>query len=189
MAEVNVLQTLIQLRRGTTEQWEAVKDLYIPKVGEPCVTLDGEFKGQIKVGDGVSTWGQLNYAGVCQNLTSDGKAIKIVNGIITLDGVNEATPGQTFKINEAGDGLEWFVPASESELDDYVTKQDLEEGNVPIHIANSEEIGGVKGSDEMNGISVDENGDMEVNGITVDKLNNAEGTRLILNGGSASVNV
>lgn len=54
---VNVLQTLIQLRRGTEEQWNLVKDSYIPYAGEPCTTIDGDNAGQIKVGDGVHTWG------------------------------------------------------------------------------------------------------------------------------------
>ena len=61
---VNVLQTLIQFRRGTEEQWNLVKDSYIPRAGEPCVTLDGKYKGQVKIGDGALTWGQLKYIGV-----------------------------------------------------------------------------------------------------------------------------
>lgn len=64
MADINKLQTLIQLRRGYQAQWDSVKDTYIPKAGEPCVTLDGDNKGQIKIGDGESTWGQLKYVGV-----------------------------------------------------------------------------------------------------------------------------
>ena len=86
MANINTLQTLVQLRRATIEQWEAVKDLFIPKEGEPCVTLDGEYKGQIKIGDGVTTWGELPYIGeVGGALTGDGTAIVINNGVITLN--------------------------------------------------------------------------------------------------------
>ena len=55
MADINKLQTLIQLRRGFQAQWDAVANTYIPKAGEPCVTLDGKNKGQIKIGDGTST--------------------------------------------------------------------------------------------------------------------------------------
>lgn len=64
MADINKLQTLIQLRRGFQAQWDVVANTYIPKAGEPCVTLDGDNKGQIKIGDGESTWGQLKYVGV-----------------------------------------------------------------------------------------------------------------------------
>lgn len=119
MADVNVLQTLIQLRRGRTDQWEAVKDIFIPKEGEPCVTLDGEFKGQIKVGDGVSTWAQLGYVGVAKEnaLTADGKAIKITDGVITLDGVDGASAGQTFRLNAEGTGLEWYAPVDPEEFE------------------------------------------------------------------------
>lgn len=42
LTNINTLNTLIQLRRGTEAQWEAVKDAFIPAAGEPCVTLDGE---------------------------------------------------------------------------------------------------------------------------------------------------
>ena len=41
---------------------EAVKDTCIPLAGEFCVTMDGEYKGRFKIGDGVSIWGALEYA-------------------------------------------------------------------------------------------------------------------------------
>ena len=58
-----VLTTTIQLRRAAEAQWEAIKDSFIPAAGEPCVTLDGDNAGQIKIGDGVSAWGELKYSG------------------------------------------------------------------------------------------------------------------------------
>lgn len=64
MADINVLQTLIQFRRGTEEEWNLVKDTYIPRAGEPCTTIDTESgNNHIKVGDGVNTWGKLKYIG------------------------------------------------------------------------------------------------------------------------------
>lgn len=64
MADINVLQTLIQFRRGTEDLWDLVKDTYIPRAGEPCTTIDTETgKNQVKVGDGVNTWGKLKYIG------------------------------------------------------------------------------------------------------------------------------
>ena len=59
-----VLTTTIQLRRAAEAQWEAIKDSFIPAAGEPCVTLDGDNAGQIKIGDGVTPWGGLKYSGV-----------------------------------------------------------------------------------------------------------------------------
>lgn len=59
---INVLQTLIQLRRGTEEQWNLVKDTFIPREGEPCVTIQEDgYDALIKIGDGKRTWGQLGY--------------------------------------------------------------------------------------------------------------------------------
>ena len=66
MADVKVLKTTILLRRATEAQWNAIKDTFIPKAGEPCVTLDGKNKGQIKIGDGTTPWGELKYAGVVE---------------------------------------------------------------------------------------------------------------------------
>lgn len=58
-----VINTVIQLRRGTEAQWTAVADSFIPNPGEPCLTMDGENKGKLKFGDGTTTWGNLEYSG------------------------------------------------------------------------------------------------------------------------------
>lgn len=58
-----VLETKIQLRRGTESQWAAIATTFVPLEGEPCVTTDGEHKGQLKIGDGTSKWGELKYIG------------------------------------------------------------------------------------------------------------------------------
>lgn len=61
-SDANVLQTVIQLRRGTEEQWNLVKDTFIPREGEPCTTIyDDGRDALIKIGDGKHTWGQLGY--------------------------------------------------------------------------------------------------------------------------------
>ena len=63
-----VLSTVIQLRRGTEAQWEAIKNEFVPAAGEPCVTLDGDNAGQIKIGDGVTPYSALAYAGDNNNV-------------------------------------------------------------------------------------------------------------------------
>ena len=55
--------TILQLRRGTQESWNAVGATFVPKEGEPCLTMDGEDKNRVKYGDGVSTWNELEYSG------------------------------------------------------------------------------------------------------------------------------
>ena len=62
MAE-RIINTILQLRRGTEAQWLAVKDTFIPLAGEGCVTLDGQYASQVKFGNGTDPWGSLPYAG------------------------------------------------------------------------------------------------------------------------------
>lgn len=62
MAE-KLINTIIQVRRDTQAKWTAVASEFIPKEGEPCLTLDGADKGKVKYGDGVTTWGALEYSG------------------------------------------------------------------------------------------------------------------------------
>lgn len=57
----NVLKTTIQFRRATEAEWLLNKDVVLA-AAEPAVTLDGEHKGQIKLGDGVTTWENLPYS-------------------------------------------------------------------------------------------------------------------------------
>lgn len=66
MAEEKTLFGNIQFRRATQAQWETVKDTFIPKQGEPCVTLDGDYAGQLKIGNGIDVWGQLKYVGTSE---------------------------------------------------------------------------------------------------------------------------
>lgn len=60
---IKTIKTIYQFRRDTEANWLSVKDTCIPYEGEPCVTLDGEHKGQVKIGDGVTSWGALSYIG------------------------------------------------------------------------------------------------------------------------------
>ena len=62
MAE-KLINTIIQVRRDTQENWTKVASEFVPKEGEPCLTLDGADKGKVKYGDGVTTWGALEYSG------------------------------------------------------------------------------------------------------------------------------
>lgn len=57
-----VLKTVIQLRRGTTEEWVANADI-VPAEGEPCLDLD---TGLIKFGNGTSKYSELKYSGGTQ---------------------------------------------------------------------------------------------------------------------------
>lgn len=96
-----VLTTTIQLRRAAEAQWEAIKDSFIPAAGEPCVTLDGDNAGQIKIGDGVSAWGELKYSGVHLDvLKIYGDSVEDTS--MSVDGVKYNTAAEA--INAVPDG-------------------------------------------------------------------------------------
>ena len=122
MADINKLQTLIQLRRGFQAQWDAVANTYIPKAGEPCVTLDGKNKGQIKIGDGTSTWGELKYVGVNES------AIHFIGTVATKAELPEsAETGDIYQVTEDSklyiwDGDSWEI-FNAVDLSNYYTKE------------------------------------------------------------------
>ena len=110
MAE-KIIRTIIQLRRDTEANW-AVSE-YVAKAGEPMITLDGEHKGHIKMGDGESLWSALPYitdgSGQPVTVQVDGTSIVDTEGVLGLDGFASATEGQ--QPRKAADGtLEWYTP-------------------------------------------------------------------------------
>lgn len=125
MADINKLQTLIQLRRGFQAQWDAVANTYIPKAGEPCVTLDGKNKGQIKIGDGTSTWGELKYVGVNEG------AMHFVGTVVTKAELPEsAEAGDIYQVTEDSklyiwDGDSWEIFHA-VDLSNYYTKKETD---------------------------------------------------------------
>lgn len=125
MADINKLQTLIQLRRGFQAQWDAVANTYIPKAGEPCVTLDGKNKGQIKIGDGTSTWGELKYVGANEG------AMHFIGTVATKAELPEsAETGDIYQVTEDGklyiwDGDSWEIFHA-VDLSNYYTKKETD---------------------------------------------------------------
>lgn len=65
MAEI--IKATIQLRRATEDEWNKIGSSFIPKEGEPCLTLDGENAGKVKYGDGINTWNNLSYSNINSN--------------------------------------------------------------------------------------------------------------------------
>ena len=150
MADINKLQTLIQLRRGFQAQWDAVANTYIPKAGEPCVTLDGKNKGQIKIGDGTSTWGEIKYVGVNEG------AMHFIGTVATKAELPEnAETGDIYQVTEDSkmyiwDGDSWEIFHA-VDLSNYYTKEEttnlvtVEIGKVNEKItANTEKLNEVE---------------------------------------------
>ena len=137
MADINKLQTLIQLRRGFQAQWDAVANTYIPKAGEPCVTLDGKNKGQIKIGDGTSTWGELKYVGVNEGATH------FIGTVATKAELPESAEiGDIYQVTEDSkmyiwDGDSWEIFHA-VDLSNYYTKEETS-NLVTVEIGKVEE--------------------------------------------------
>ena len=96
---------------------------YIPKAGEPCVTLDGKNKGQIKIGDGTSTWGELKYVGVNEG------AMHFIGTVATKAELPEsAETGDIYQVTEDSklyiwDGDSWEIFHA-VDLSNYYTKEE-----------------------------------------------------------------
>lgn len=110
----NVLKTRIQLRNDIEANWLAVANTFIPIEGEGCVTNDGPNKGQVKFGDGVSTWGQLKYAGSASEVATNlATIVKDLNGKLTLRDFARAEIGAHAVKGENG-ALTWIKPAADT---------------------------------------------------------------------------
>ena len=88
------------MRHDTEENWLLVADSFIPLAGEPCVTDDGEHKGQIKIGDGTQNWGQLQYLG--QSISAYIESIQALDNQINITN-NGKNPKISVKIAAGGD--------------------------------------------------------------------------------------
>lgn len=109
-----IIKRVFQVRRDTEENWLAHQNI-IPAAGEPCLTLDGHYAGQVKFGDGVKSWGELNYTGVAEFQT-DGLTVEITDGIVGIAGASTASAGQGFRIAADGTSIEWFDAASKEDV-------------------------------------------------------------------------
>lgn len=106
MAE-KIVKTIIQIRRDTEANWLLNKSV-IPASGEPCLTIDGAYAGQVKYGDGVTTWEKLPYSGAA-SIEGDNVSTQVSGKVISLLGVDSAVAGQTIRIGANGK-LEWYTP-------------------------------------------------------------------------------
>lgn len=107
MAE-KVVKTIIQLRRGTEEQWAENGGTFVPKAGEPCLTLDGENAGRVKYGDGTSTWAKLPYSGGTDVVEVDSSIVKFDDDFTFTYAFGKYSPDSSGQVN---------VPATGKTLD------------------------------------------------------------------------
>lgn len=138
MAEMN---TVIQLRNDSTENWEAVKDTKVLEAGEVGVEFLESGKKALKIGDGESTWGELDYyassnpANVYQVTLGENELD--INGIERVVGDAELQSGDLaiVKSGIAGDaaaytsyvytGSEWVATEGNYSADNVYFKEDI----------------------------------------------------------------
>lgn len=93
MADIT-LNTRIQLRNDTEANWLLVADTAIPLVGEICITNDGEHKGQFKIGDGVTTWGDLPYANSGADIQVDASQVMFSQDLVFTETFGKYVPSE-----------------------------------------------------------------------------------------------
>ena len=105
MADIT-LNTRIQLRNDTEANWLLVADTAIPLVGEVCITNDGEHKGQFKIGDGTSTWGELPYANSGADIQVDASQVMFSQDLVFTETFGKYVPsGGKVTVPANGDSL------------------------------------------------------------------------------------
>ena len=108
---VQTLRMRIQLRRATTAEWTANKDV-VPAAGEPCFDVE---LNTLKIGDGAKTYEQLEPIGGVGTVevSADGTSIVLDDGVFKLAGFDAAETGAQPR-KKADGTLEWVVPSTET---------------------------------------------------------------------------
>ena len=125
------IKMVIQLRRASTAEWLANKDIK-PAQGEPC--FDYELN-TLKIGDGVKTYEQLEPIGGA-SVSADGKSIVLTDGVFKLAGFDAAEVGAQLRKGE--NGLEWVVPTGAT-----VEEMQTIVGDLQADVADLQELVGV----------------------------------------------
>ena len=100
----NTLKARIQLRHDTEENWGLVAETFVPLAGEACLTTDGENKGKIKYGDGVSKWGELPYSGGSDVVEVDASKVSFEDNFTFTYAFGKYTPGGSGQVEVPAQG-------------------------------------------------------------------------------------
>lgn len=101
------LRTRIVLRNDSTAKWLENIDKVLLK-GEVGIEFLADGKTKLKIGDGVKTWGELDYFGG-ESLIGDDVSVVIEDGIIKLNGFDNAVAGAQL-IKGADGTMSWVLP-------------------------------------------------------------------------------
>lgn len=114
------LKTRIQLRHDTEANWLSVGESLVPLDGEPCLTTDGENKGRVKYGDGVSTWSELEYTGLPNELEVDASEVSFADDMVFTYQFGKYSPDSTGQVE---------IPATGKTLEQLLMDAFAEEKN------------------------------------------------------------
>ena len=104
------ITTRIKLRHDTEENWLSASDT-VPLAGEPCLTTDGENKGRVKYGDGVTPWGELPYSGLPNEIEVDASNVQFDENLTFTYTFGKYSPDSSGQIEvpSAGKTLEGLL--------------------------------------------------------------------------------
>lgn len=127
----HILHTTIQVRRGTTAEWDAVKTTAVPAAGEPCLNTENHV---IVYGDGVSTYEELlkkyeEEKKLATLLNSQGGLEQTDQGL-ALKGLQNA-PANSAPFTDGSGNIEWKETYSKEEIDEKITSFFKYKGTVP----------------------------------------------------------
>lgn len=185
MSEITY-KTIFKFRRASKEQWENVNPVL--REGEPGFEID---TGKLKIGNGILPWKDLIYINNDSiKISTDNKSI-IIDGVgeISLNGFNNALIGQSIRKSKDGT-LEWYTPTDENAISNISINNEIlpiENKEVKIPLGTNETFGVIKGSNQINNISINEKGICSLNSLEVDRLENKPGFSLILNSGDSTI--
>lgn len=129
---VKVVKTIIVLRSDSEQEFESVKDTLKLRKGEMAITIPDDktqpCSGKIGV-DGETPWGDLPYSfgpkstgwgngggTVIDQIMGDNKTIQIKDNVASIIGADDPdNVGKSFRINDTGDAIEWFISATKEE--------------------------------------------------------------------------
>lgn len=131
----HILHTTIQVRRGTTAEWDAVKTTAVPAAGEPCLNTETHV---VVYGDGTSTYEQLIKQYEEDNKLSDllnpeesgGSGLETTpDGKLSLEGLTDA-PANSAPFTDGEGNITWKELYSKDEIDDKLTQAFKYQGTV-----------------------------------------------------------
>lgn len=138
MAELN---TVVQLRNDVTAEWEKVKDTKVLESGEVGVEFLENGKKAIKIGDGESTWGELDY--FASSNPANVYQVTLGENELDIDGIERVVNGAELQSGDlaivksgiAGDasaytsyvytGTEWVATEGNYSADNVYFKDDI----------------------------------------------------------------